>query len=79
MAAATFEPPLRPRAIMYGVSSADKQFFCFHHVDKAHRHADDKRGLHRVLLDQLMQPDERGRGVADGEDQRAVELGRVLH
>ena len=79
MDAATFEPPLRPRAMIYGVSPADEQLLRLDHIDKSDRHTDDERRRDNAFLNQLMQTDERGRRVADGEDERTFKFGGVLH
>ncbi len=58
---------------------ADEQLLRLDHIDKSDRHTDDERRRDSAFLNQLMQTDERGRRIADGEEERAFKFGGVLH
>ena len=58
-----------PRHDIGGVRKALDQFFGGEYVDKPHRGPDHQTGPDFSFPDQLIQPDQRSGGVADGEDQ----------
>ncbi len=55
---------------------ADQQLLRLDHVDKSDRHTDDERRRDSAFLNQLMQTDERGRRIADGEEGAGLQIWR---
>ena len=59
-------------------ANGEQALLAFHHVDEAHRHADDERGAQAVF--DLLRNGEQGRGrVADGQDGPGVLLRSLVH
>ena len=55
---------------------ADEQLLRLDHVDKSDRHTNDERRRDNAFLNQLMQTDERSRRIADGEEERGLQIWR---
>lgn len=56
-----------------GHTGPQDQVFALHHIDKAHRHADDQRRMQFTIPDQRVQLDQGCGRIADGKNARLLQ------